>query len=238
MNHYFITGTSRGLGKALATGLLENETNRVTGLSRECTITHPHYRHVEIDLNDLGAVKNFTFEDHPGASRLVLINNAGTLGGVKPVGKADPDMIIQSYHVNLVAPSLLTNTFVRTYAEHSAEKFILNISSGAGKNPIDGWSTYCASKAAIDLYSRVIKEEQQHTENGFRIWSVAPGVVDTSMQEEIRSASPEDFKQLGRFVDYHITKQLAHPETVARKYFTIFDEPDHFQEVVFSVKDL
>lgn len=239
MKIYYITGTSRGLGKALAEGLLRDPENHVFGLSRSCSISHDRYRHVEIDLADYAQAAAFRFSDHPGADAVTLINNAGAIGQVKPAGKMQAENINRLYQVNLVAPSILTNEFIRAFSETGAMKNIINVSSGAGKNPIDGWSVYCASKAGLDMFSRTVNEELTVSGRSlFRIWSVAPGIVDTAMQEEIRSSEPGDFSRLSQFISYHSSSQLASPADVAAKYFRILESPEKFTEVVISVKDV
>ena len=52
LHHYFITGTSSGIGKAIAEQLIQREDHFVTGLSRTCSITHPRYEHFALDLAD------------------------------------------------------------------------------------------------------------------------------------------------------------------------------------------
>lgn len=239
MHIYYITGTSRGLGEALARGLLNNPDNRVHGIGRTNAIEHAHFRFTEMDLSDAAAVSNFRFGEHPGAASITLINNAGLIGHIRPAGQQQPESIIRIYQVNLIAPALLCNAFIKAYNEHTGIKQIVNISSGAGKNPIDGWSNYCATKAGLDMYSRTLDEEfKVYKRPDFRIWSVAPGVVDTGMQEEIRNAEPGKFSRLDQFITYHAEGQLADPALVAGKYFRIFESPSTFTEVVLSVKDI
>ncbi len=245
MNYYYITGTSRGIGKAFAEYLLENPSNNVIGISRQHSIEHPNYRHVYLDLTDLNSIPDFKFELHSNAKKIYLINNAGTLGFIKPVGKLDASIIIKNYTLNLIAPSILTNAFIDCYDTTDAEKVILNISSGAGKNPYDGWAVYCASKAGIDMFSRVIDEEQKiramHPESnihsGFKIFSIAPGIVNTKMQEEIRNSSKEDFSRLENFKDYKVNNQLLEPAIVSRKYFSILENVTEIKDVLSSLKD-
>jgi benzil reductase ((S)-benzoin forming) len=240
MNFYYITGTSRGLGKALAEYYLSAApNNQVIGISRSSAITHKNYTHYSVDLTDVEKTKSFHFPPHHDAKRIVLINNAGMIGMIKPAGKMNADALIKSYNVNLVSPSLLINSFMNTYETFNAEKIIVNVSSGAGKNPVGGWAGYCAAKAGIDLFSRVVSEEQKiNPGTKFRIYSVAPGLVDTQMQEEIRSASPADFIRLNDFINFKIENQLSHPVDVAKKYAYIVDHPNEFQDVIFSVKDI
>ena len=238
MNYYYITGTSRGIGKAMAEFLLKEKENFVVGISRKSTIENKNYHHISLDLTNLYEVRKFKFENHTNAKRICLINNSGAIGQVKPVGKLSNEQIINDYNLNLVAPTVLCNNFISAYKDVNAEKIIVNVSSGAGKNPVDGWGVYCASKAGIDLFSRVIDNEQKLTaKNGFRIFSVAPGVVDTQMQTDIRSASKEDFSRLNDFLNYKNTGQLAEANTVAEKFFKILNQQGFISEVLLSVKD-
>jgi benzil reductase ((S)-benzoin forming) len=131
------------------------------------------------------------------------------------------------------------NNFLHSYGYAQIPLVVLNISSGAGKNAIDGWSSYCASKAGLDMFSRVVAEELSLSgKKNIRVFSVAPGIVDTAMQEEIRKASAKDFSRIQQFVDYKITEQLAHPDLTAGKLLSILDLPENFPETVFSAKDL
>ena len=245
LNYYYITGTSAGIGRAIAMRLLTDTANRVIGISRNKTIDHLNYTHHTIDLSDLITVADFKFMSHPGARKIYLINNAGTLGLIKPVGRLAATAIIKEYAVNLIAPTVLTNAFIKCYETAEAEKVIVNISSGAGKNPVDGWGVYCASKAGIDMFSRVVALEQdikkQHSQEKFaekfNIFSIAPGVVDTGMQDQIRQAKIENFSRIADFVKYKINNELSTPEFVSEKYLDILTDINNIKNVVSSIKD-
>lgn len=245
MNYYYITGTSRGIGKAFAEHLLKDASNKVFGISRQCTIEHPNYTHFSLDLTSLDAIADFKFALHANAKKIYLINNAGALGFIKPIGKLENSTIIKNYTLNLIAPCVLTNSFIDSYNTVDAEKVVLNISSGAGKNPIDGWAVYCASKAGLDMFSRVVDMEQkiraEHPQENihkkFKIFSIAPGVVNTTMQKEIREAALEDFSRLQDFVDYKNNDQLADPEFVSQKYLKVLSNISSIKEVLTSIKD-
>lgn len=242
MNYYYITGTASGIGKAIATQLLNDPQNKVIGISRNNAITHTNFKFIQLDLSDINALYNFKFQAHPDSEKICLINNAGMLGEVKHVGKLNARAIAQNYQVNLVAPSILMNAFINFYDSSTAEKIILNISSGAGKVSIDGWAGYCASKAAIDMFSRVVDEELKMDASGkaqrFKIFSVAPGKVDTAMQAEIRKSAKEDFSKVQDFIDFKNGDQLLSPEVVADKYIKLLYNSDKVQGSVFSLREL
>jgi benzil reductase ((S)-benzoin forming) len=237
MNYFYITGTSRGIGKATADELLKDENNFVFGISRHSSIQHKNYKHITLDLNDLEKVKNFQFEDLKNAEKIVLFNNAGILGHVTQVGNMDNDKIIASHNINLISPVLLTNNFLSFYKDSKAEKMIFNTSSGAANHTIPSWSTYCSTKAGLEMFARVIDDEQQDVkDNPVKVFSVAPGVVDTEMQDEIREVEPENFRELERFVQLKKNGQLVKPTDVAKKYVDIMKYPENYPEMIMDLR--
>lgn len=237
MNYYYITGASRGIGKALVEFLLKDPANRVTGISRTRDIEHANYEHISMDLSNIHELESFRFPVHEDAKKIMLINNAGALGMVRPVGRLTAHSIAYTYNLNLVAPCVLINNFMHSYGSFKAEKLIVNISSGAGKYPIDGWSIYCASKSALDMFSKVVAEEQKLNKGDFRVFSIAPGVVDTQMQTEIRNVQKHDFSRLEDFINYKSSGQLTDPASLAEKFFRILDNSGSISETVISVRD-
>lgn len=237
MNYYYITGASKGIGKALVEYLLKDPSNKVIGISRSRDMEHANYEHVSMDLSNIDEAEGFRFMPHHDAKKIVLINNAGALGMVKPVGKLTAHAIAYTYLLNLVAPSVLINNFMHAYASFKAEKLIVNVSSGAGKYPIDGWSVYCASKSGLDMFSKVVAEEQKLNKGDFKILSIAPGVVDTGMQAHIRSVNKTDFSRIEDFINYKLSGQLSDPKNVAEKFFRILSQADSISDTVISVRD-
>ena len=236
---YIITGTSSGIGKALAQQLLEFEDNFVLGIARRTAVNHERYQHVTLDLSDLTAVSNFQFPKVDEYSKVVLINNAGYLGEVKRQGTASTPSIIDTYSINLVAPVVLCNAFLKHYQSHeNVEKVILNVSSGAGKRPIDAWAPYCSTKSGLDLYTETLAEELALQQSSTRVFSIAPGIVDTEMQAHIRASNSEDFSKKDDFVGFKENGELSSPDEVARKYRQILNRPSDFKEAVFSLRDL
>lgn len=239
MNYYFITGTSRGIGKAIAQQLLLDPNNKVFGFSRTNTISHERFSFHEMDLSNEAQVKKWEFPVLADADKICLVNNAGAIGAVKHAGKMDAAEITAAFNVNLVSSVILTNAFLESYGSFPAKQVIINVSSGAGKNPIDGWSVYCATKAGLDMYTRTIAEELKiDGKKHIFAFAVAPGIVDTAMQDQIRTANSADFSRISDFIEYKNTDQLAHPDFVARKYLTILELPEKFKDVVFPVKDI
>ena len=238
MNYYFITGSSKGLGKSLAELLLQNENNFVFGYARSSSIIHKRYYHKHVDFANLEAVQKIKFPELKDAKKVVLINNAGVVGEIKHVGKLSNQKIMDCYTINLIVPTILTNEFVKTYQKVATEKLVLNISSGAAQSAIDGWSAYCATKAGLDMFSRVLQEESNIDKTNIKVLSIAPGIVDTEMQQQIRNSDTSNFSNLNRFVEYKKNGDLANAEETAKKIIRFIDEPNLAKDVVCSVRDL
>jgi len=238
VEYYYVTGPNRGIGRALVDRLLATKPDAVVvGVGRSATVEHPRYRHQVLNLTDLAAVQAFRFPGHADATRVALVNNAGTLT-VKPIGAADPLALVNEYLVNLVAPALLMNSYLAAYRGLSIDRQIVNISSGAGQRPFDGWATYCATKAGLDMLSRSVALEQELSQGGVRVLSISPGVADTDMQGVIRSTPPADFSRVQEFVDYKATGGLASPETIALKLCRVMDDPSLTPEVLVSLRNI
>jgi benzil reductase ((S)-benzoin forming) len=237
MNYYFITGTSRGIGKSLADILLKDKNNFITGISRNCSIDKQNYKHITIDLGNLGDVLRFKFPKHDDAESFVLVNNAGSIGELRPLGSKNNDDIILSFNINIISPGIFINNFIKAYQNYKCKKIIINISSGAGRHPIGSMGAYCASKAALDMYSRVVNEEQEthNNDNQVRIFSVSPGIVDTKMQEEIRKAKKDDFHSRDEFIMYKEKNMLVSPGKVAAKLVDMVNNPENFKDVISDI---
>lgn len=217
MNLYVVTGHTRGIGRALVEQLGQRGGVEVIGLGRAPDGALASGAQYHVDLADIGSVERVLAQlDKRWAGRrfdkAVLINNAGVIQPIGPLAKAHPQALANAVTVNLTAPLVLTARFLAITAALSAMRRVVNISSGAGRRPIAGWGHYCASKAAIDMATRVLALEAGP---GVQAVSVAPGVADTGMQEAIRAASPADFADHARFVELKNRGELRDAAAVA-----------------------
>ncbi|PCJ23409.1 MAG: short-chain dehydrogenase [Flavobacteriales bacterium] len=238
MNYYFITGSSKGLGKSLTELLLEDENNFVYGIARTSSIKHERYIHTNMDLSNLDEVENYLFPELNNVNRIILVNNAGMVGDVNRVGKIDNKKIIDCYNLNLISPVILINNFISKYTSLSCEKMVLNISSGAGRTPIDGWNVYCSTKAGIDMFSQVLKEEAKIDNSNVTVLSLAPGIIDTDMQVQIREAKESAFSSIEKFIEYKKDGDLTLPDVTAKQVYRFITEKDLSTNVLCSVRDL
>ncbi|MBO0358706.1 SDR family NAD(P)-dependent oxidoreductase [Hymenobacter sp. BT186] len=236
MHYYIITGASRGLGKALAEEVLKQPDTSVLGVSRHATITHERYQHQPLDLSDMLAVQNNLYKLFPArsdATALTLINNAGVLGEIGYIGELPNEHFEFVFDVNVVAPAMLMNMFLSAYASQTnIPRTVLNISSGAAQRPVDGWGAYSASKAALDALTRTAQKEQDLRNSNIRLRSLAPGVLDTSMQEHIRTAEEHRFSEVTRFVGLHADRQLVEPSVIAEKVVAWLSQPAMINETI------
>jgi benzil reductase ((S)-benzoin forming) len=237
---YFITGTSRGLGKALAAELLYDDGNRVFGIGRSCTLAHNRYQHYHLDLSAIENVREFQFRLPRGTSRAVLVNNAGVIAPVAPVGRIDNQTLVAGFTVNLISPAILMNNFIRQTRNNRAQRLIINIGSGAGRHSMDSWAVYCTAKAGLDMFSEVLHSEQpiHHPKHPVQIFSIAPGVVDTGMQAQIRAVPQKDFPNKNRFVKMKADGVLSPADKTARSILKILARPEDFTHVCLDVRDL
>lgn len=240
MNYFYITGASRGIGKALAERLLTNAENIVFGISRTHSLQHPNFHPITADLSNPQEIEKITFAPHPEAEHIALINNAGTLGPITQIGKMSPLLVQKAYQLNLGTPMLLINKFVAAYQEHRSNKTILSTSSGAGRHTVESWSIYCATKAGLDMYSQVLQDEQNSRprNNAFKIFAIAPGIVDTQMQTEIREVPVDDFKEVEKFISFKENNMLISPKEVAEKYEDILFHPANYPNVLMDLREV
>jgi sepiapterin reductase len=242
-----LTGASRGIGAALARQLAKPGTRLITLARRQDADLAAHasaqgaeLEQIAVDLSDTVAATavaaRLAKELPRDAKRYVLINNAGTVSPVSSVDALDDAAAInQALNLNVVAVMLLTSRFLAATRDLQADRRVLNISSGAGRNPTAGWGVYCATKAALDMYTRVAKQEQDGA--GARFVSLAPGVVDTDMQGVIRGSDPGAFPALSRFQDLHSKGQLAAPANVAARIAAFLERDDFGNTEVDDIRN-
>ena len=249
MRCFIITGSSRGLGEALAYELLETG-NQLFCISRsrnESLIQAAEERNISLtyltyDLSQTDGLeglmerifKQINLEDAEG---LYLVNNAGTVSPIGPVEKQEGKAITHAVQLNLIAPMLLTSSFIRCGQSFAGVKRVVNISSGAGKHAYFGWSSYCATKAGLDMFTKSVAMEQEREDHPVQILSFAPGVVDTQMQAEIRKTKEEDFIHLQRFIDLKETGKLLSPGFVAKEIKRLLVSDDFPQGAILDIRD-
>ena len=218
---YIITGTTRGIGRAFA-DLITERKHPLFALNRRPDDRVDSNRNFSCDLGQADQVSGIFHSlmvavREAGCRELVLINNAAVLEPVLPIEKIFDDQIQTHLQTNLAAPFQLISAFIRQPSEHLVSRRIINITSGAAEHAYAGWSLYCATKAGLNMLTRCVDLEQKQRESPVSICAVAPGVVDTDMQQMIRQANPEDFPLQKQFVQFQVKGQLSDPKQVAQR---------------------
>ena len=130
---------------------------------------------------------------------LDLVNNAAWLVEPGRLSAADGGGVTAAMRASLEAPLLLTGAFLAASGDLTVPRKVLNISSGLGRFAMAGSAVYCAAKAGMDHFSRAVALEEAERPRGAKIVSLAPGVIDTDMQVQLRGADPARFSSQGRF---------------------------------------
>jgi benzil reductase ((S)-benzoin forming) len=228
----YISGTSRGLGRALA-GEAKKRGYSVFGINRT---SDPELMGEEVllDLSKTDSIPMLLgsiFQKYLSekSENIILINNAAMIEPIQKLEEVDPLSLAKALELNLKAPMLLSQQFLKGFASlKHCQKTIVNISSGAAFHPIPSWSLYCTAKAGLNIFNQCLAVEHE-ADSQFRFLNFSPGVLDTDMQAKIRSHSVEEFPLVNRFREFHDQKLLKSPSEVADKLFK-FIESDRFQK--------
>jgi len=218
----FVTGASSGIGLALARAVPWKGA-RVVDISRRGA---PGLEHVRADLADPAswqAVAALFVREMKGytGDGVVCIHSAGTLEPIGFAGEVDPAGYTRQVLLNSAAPQAIGDAFLRAAATTRAPCTFLVIGSGAARNVYEGWSAYCAGKAAADHWVRTVGAEQTRRGGNVRVLSIAPGVVESAMQEEIRATAERDFPEVERFKALKRDGALRPANEVADQIWTV-----------------
>lgn len=241
-----VTGGSRGLGRALVEQLLARG-HRVLSIAR---------RAADLPVPAGAALESWTADladPVPVAARLAqwlgaldpaalagasLIHNAGVVSTPAPLSASDPAALSNALRVGLEAPLVLSASFLRATGAWPLPRKLLFISSGLGRRAMAGSGSYCAAKAGMDHLARALALEEAAKPHGARVVSLAPGVIDTDMQVQLRTADPALFPERVRFQGLKDNGQLDSPAQAAAKVLKVLDREDFGTVPVTDVREL
>jgi benzil reductase ((S)-benzoin forming) len=221
-----ISGGSKGIGRSLV-NVYQQQGYRVFTFSRTIIseFSSASVQQFAVDLLETAQIaplfeKIFSEIEGSSLTKITLINNAGSLGEMGTVETIDSHTFEQTLTLNALVPMLCSQYFVQHTKSVSAQKTIINITSGAAQKPYFGWSAYCSSKAALNMFTQAMAVEQADQEAfAVRTLAIAPGVVDTDMQEQIRAQNEANFKDIARFIALKEEGKLADADAVAQKIY-------------------
>jgi NAD(P)-dependent dehydrogenase (short-subunit alcohol dehydrogenase family) len=243
-----LTGASRGMGLAIAQQLLRpgctllcisrhaNEALAAEARTKGAALTQ-----WTADLADPVPVAErvqawLRQQDAQRFARAALINNAGVVSAPGPLQATPLAEASRALRVGVEAALLLTAAFLDATDGWAGDRRVLNISSGLGRHAMAGSATYCAAKAGMDHFSRAVALEQAGRPHGARIVSLAPGVIDTEMQQQLRGADAARFPERERFAQLKAQGLLDSPAQAAAKVIAYLERPDFGAQPVADVR--
>jgi 3-oxoacyl-[acyl-carrier protein] reductase len=234
-----VTGGGRGIGASAAAALAEAGATLVlaartaaqtesvaevvtsrggTALSSPC------------DVSDWNAVQRLTQTTLQRFGKIdALVNNAGVIDPIARIADSDPAAWARSIEINLIGAYNAIRAVLPPMLAAGGGT-IVNVSSGAAHNPLEGWSSYCSAKAALAMLTHSIAHE--YGTQGIRVFGFQPGTTDTQMQVVIRASGVNPISQIPRA---NLTP-VAHPaaaivylctaaaDDLAGKEFSLRDE--------------
>jgi len=245
---YILTGASRGMGLAMAQQLLKPG-NVLLCISRNVNpdlATAAQKADVPLaqwtqDLADgAGAsdrLREWLNSQNPADFASVsLINNAGVIPPIVPLRQSNPADLALALRVGLEAPMALSAAFLGGTHSWPVPRKVLNISSGLGRYPMASQAGYCAAKAGMDHFTRCLALDEALHANGARVCALAPGVIDTDMQVQLRGAAGEAFPDQSKFLQLKAQGQLSSPEAAAENVLRFLASADFGREPVADVR--
>lgn len=214
MKYAVITGGSRGLGRALV-----NELSSDGWIVKEFSRSGKGSNHIDGDMANIEemseAFHNY-LDQLVGVKELLFIHNAAVLEPIKKFEDVTVEEFKRNSVINVDTPLVLFQSILKKFRGSSCKKTLVNISSGAAVKGHAGWSLYCLGKAAIENFFNALYLEELHEKHPFTIINYDPGIMDTQMQEEIRSADKRSFPELERFKSFKRDGNLSDPVAVAK----------------------
>ncbi|MFQ8430102.1 SDR family oxidoreductase [Amaricoccus sp. W119] len=190
-----ITGASRGIGAAAAEAmaaegaallLLARSADRLTTLAEKLRAKGARVEAMTCDVARWSQVEAAIGHADKGLGGLdALINNAGMIDPIAPLASGDPGD--WSHHIDVNLKGIYHGMRAALPVMRARGRgVIVNLSSGAAHNPLEGWSAYCAGKAGAAMLTRCAHLEMKG--HGIRVFGLSPGTVATDMQRRIKAS--------------------------------------------------
>ena len=198
-----VTGASRGIGAATALALAEagaavvlaaRATGEIDAVAERIRAAGGRAEPVRCDVSRYAEVAQAVETCRQRFGRIdILVNNAGVIDPIGHLAETDPEVWGHATDINFkgVYHGLRA---VLPLMKAQGSGTVVNISSGAAHAPLEGWSHYCAAKAAAHMLTRAADLECRP--NGVTVVGLSPGTVATYMQEAIKGSGMNPVSQL------------------------------------------
>ncbi|MFC7077081.1 SDR family NAD(P)-dependent oxidoreductase [Haloarcula halophila] len=187
-----VTGATRGIGKAIADGLVSHGATVYAGARDPADVTAADRRAVELDVTDDAEMAAAVDRIEAESGRLdVLVNNAGVMDTREPLAEMPTDAIDRTFETNLRGPTVLTKHALPLLLDRPGGR-VVNVSSGLGaitERQSGGMPAYRVSKTGLNGLTRYLNGE--YAAEGLLANSVCPGYVQTDMTEDSAPRTPE-----------------------------------------------
>jgi benzil reductase ((S)-benzoin forming) len=250
-NHlYILTGASRGMGLAMARQLLRGGNTLICiarsanpELAAEAGAAGAAIEQWQQDLSQGEQAAHrlqswLHAQDRQAFASATLINNAGVIPRIAPLSHSDAGDLAHALRVGLEAPLQLTAAFLGATESWAVPRKVLNISSGLGRRAMASQAAYCAAKAGMDHFTRCVALDEASKPHGAKVCSLAPGVIDTDMQVQLRGADPSAFPDQQNFANLKAGGQLTTPTEAAIRVLAWLERADFGTNPVADVRDV
>jgi benzil reductase ((S)-benzoin forming) len=226
---FLITGTSRGIGEALAQDLLEKG-NTVLGVARGRMeeLKSPRYHHLSFDLADTSRISKIMEKvdevvDHQGFDFVCLVNNASAIEPLGAIEKCPAEKIDAHIKITLIASAILTSLFIGKFSDVKVRKKVAFLTGGSASTALPHESIYCVCKAGLTMFAQCVGLEQKDKECGFEMITIGPGMVDTYMHQVARSKNRDEYVWADLAKQVYEKGELQDTGKVAEKICTILE---------------
>lgn len=197
---FIVTGAARGIGHEICVQLIHRQHFVVAVVRSETDVAAmklvlgDNGCALQCDVSQAEQVENmFAYIDLHFGRVDGLVNNAATIDPIGHIADTAPSEWRQSVLTNLFGPYVCVHGALPRMLAGSGG-VVVNLSSGAAHKPIEGWSAYCATKAALAMFTRTLHGE--YGAAGINAIGFAPGLVDTGMQSTIRKSGINPVSQI------------------------------------------
>ncbi len=233
MMKILITGTSKGIGAALAREYLQNG-HQVYGISRtenKGLDQFPEFYHLSLDIADFKKMKmELPMFLKPVKNLDLVILNAGILNEIKDLKDTTLEEIKKVMDVNVWANKVLIDL---CFENVDTIDQVVAVSSGAGVSGSRGWNAYSLSKATLNMLISLYAKEHEYT----HFSAITPGIIDTGMQEYI-SGLPDNknYPVVAFLKNAKNTPELPQPSDVAGELISAFEKAKNYESGSFLDK--